>query len=159
MIKHFVIAAPCPKANGTILKFILYNYCIFVSSIHRRVIGIHFSICFINKKGNINNENKEQTGPNIEPCGTPDFTSCIEECVFFFFFFFVCFFSTFCQRGMTASISANDYQIYQNIVFLVEFPSSTTSNAFRRSKNTAPVISPLSILFSHLSKRLIRAVL
>ena len=43
MNKHFVVAAPCPKANSTVLKFILYFYCIFVSSVQRAISSSYSS--------------------------------------------------------------------------------------------------------------------
>ena len=96
---------------------------------------------------------RNKTGPNIEPCGTPDFTSCIEECIFFSTIH--CFLSERYDCIHFSELLSNLWE--RSFLSRISWP--TTSNAFRISKNTAPIILPLSTLFSHLSKRLIRAVL
>ena len=96
---------------------------------------------------------RKSTGPGTEPCGTPDVTCWKEE---------VAVLST-----MHCLLFAR-YDVIHSIVrlsnlwdlsFISKISWSTTSNAFLRSKKTAPVSSPFSIFFSHLSSKPSNAVL
>ena len=96
---------------------------------------------------------RKSAWPRTDPCGTPDVTSCIEELVLFLIMHWYLLERYDCIHAIARESNLCSRSFCNKISW------STTSNAFRKSKKIAPVISPLSMLLSHLSKRLISAVL
>ena len=149
---HFIRFTPC----NSIIKIIYFFNIRYVTimSVDRCIICYKSEEQWSKWSGKSLIYIRNNVGPNIDPCGTPESTS--ENSVSPFSL------SMACWRWLKYEL--NHWfrwrtKFIQGIFFWIKMEWSTRSKAFRKSRNRAPTISPLSIHSIQLSTRLVRKLL